>query len=156
MKSVWAGSFGGLLATAPMTLVMRGLHKEVPADERRPLPPEQVTHEVVRQTVGVETHPERPGWEATTWASHFGYGLTCGALYGALAPHLPGPPAAKGVAFGLAVWTGSYLGWLPAAGVRRPATEAPASENALMIAAHVVWGAATGVLADAMGDGRSS
>ena len=155
MRSVLAGSLSGLAATAPMTVVMRGLHATIPPDERRPLPPEQVTHEVVKKTVDVQTHPEEPGWEATTWASHFGYGLTCGAAYGALAPHLPGPPVVKGVAFGLAVWTGSYLGWLPAANVRPSATEAPASENALMIAAHVVWGAATGALTAAL-DGRRS
>ena len=52
------------------------------------------------------------------------------------------------MAYGLAVWTTGYLGLLPALGALRPATEHPPRRTALMIAAHVVWGAALGLLAD--------
>ncbi|HWS53323.1 MAG TPA: DUF1440 domain-containing protein, partial [Pyrinomonadaceae bacterium] len=89
-----------------------------------------------------------------TWASHFGYGAACGALYGALAAERDVPPLAAGVGFGLAVWAGSYLGWLPAAGIISPATEHPPRRNALMIAAHVVWGATTGLVVAGLSDGR--
>jgi hypothetical protein len=58
------------------------------------------------------------------------------------------------VAYGLAVWAGSYLGWLPAAGVLPPATEEPAGKNAVMILAHVACGAALGVLTDRLIGGR--
>jgi hypothetical protein len=53
---------------------------------------------------------------------------------------------ASGVMFGLAVWAGSYLGWLPATGIRHHAKEDPPARNALMIAAHVVYGGATGAI----------
>jgi hypothetical protein len=53
-----------------------------------------------------------------------------------------------GAGFGVAVWAGSYLGWLPAAGILSPATEHPPRRNALMIASHVVWGATAGVVFD--------
>ena len=38
------------------------------------------------------------------------------------------------------------MGLLPAAGILKPATEHPARRNALMIASHLVWGAALGAL----------
>jgi hypothetical protein len=60
-----------------------------------------------------------------------------------------------GVGFGLAVWAVSYLGWLPAAGILSPATEHPARRNALMIGAHVVWGATTGLAVGRLSDGRT-
>lgn len=77
-----------------------------------------------------------------TLASHFAYGAAMGTLYSALVKDaLPVPRGVRGVTYGLGVWAGSYLGWLPAAGLYPPATEEPAPRNALMIAAHVVWGA---------------
>jgi hypothetical protein len=57
-------------------------------------------------------------------------------------------PAAAGVSWGLAVWAGSYQGWLPAAKILRPATEQPARRTLLMIGAHVVWGMVLGIAAD--------
>lgn len=42
------------------------------------------------------------------------------------------------------VWSGSYLGLLPALNILPPATEHPPGRNALMIAAHVVWGSVLG------------
>jgi uncharacterized membrane protein YagU involved in acid resistance len=89
-----------------------------------------------------------------TVLSHFAYGATCGAIYGPLSGRLGGGGVIGGVAFGLAVWTGSYLGWLPAAGILTPATEHPGRRNALMIAAHVVWGAAAGVLVEQLTTGE--
>ena len=44
------------------------------------------------------------------------------------------------------VWVASYLGLLPAMRILTPATEHPARRNALMISAHVIWGACLGVL----------
>ncbi|MCA1636528.1 MAG: hypothetical protein LC802_23280 [Acidobacteria bacterium] len=52
----------------------------------------------------------------------------------------------------MAVWAGSYLGWLPAAGILRPATEHPPRRTALMIAAHVVWGVAAGLVVESLTD----
>src|SRR3546814_3671915 len=44
---------------------------------------------------------------------------------------------------GVAVWAASYFGWIPAMGVLSPAHRHPPARNALMIAAHLVWGAVT-------------
>ena len=141
MKRILFGALAGLAATAPMTLVMKLMHEQLPREEKYPLPPRQVT-EAVAEKAGVNQHLDEEEREKATWVSHFAYGTACGALYGALSGEtLDGHPLAAGAGFGLAVWAVSYLGWLPAAGIISPATEHPPRRNALMIAAHLVWGA---------------
>jgi hypothetical protein len=81
-----------------------------------------------------------------TLAAHFGYGAATGAVLGLIAPRNTGAAVAVGMAFGLGVWASSYLGWLPAMGVRQSALEDPPERSGLMIAAHLVWGAAAGAL----------
>jgi hypothetical protein len=141
MNRILLGALAGLAATAPMTLAMKLMHEQLPREERYPLPPRQVT-EGLAEKAGVGEQMGEDEREAATWASHFAYGAACGALYGALSGvRLDEHPLAAGAGFGVAVWAGSYLGWLPAAGIISPATEHPARRNALMIAAHLVWGA---------------
>ena len=144
MNRVLLGALAGLAATAPMTLAMKLMHEQLPREEQYPLPPRQVT-EGVAEKAGVNEHLDEDERQAATWLSHFAYGTACGALYGALTGgRADERPLLAGVGFGLAVWAGSYLGWLPAAGIISPATEHPARRNALMIGAHVVWGATAG------------
>jgi biotin transporter BioY len=108
------------------------------------------------EKAGVNEHLDEEERETATWVSHFAYGAACGALYGAVSgERLDEHPVLAGVGFGLAVWAGSYLGWLPAANVLSPATEHPARRNALMIAAHVVWGATTGAVVGRLSDERA-
>lgn len=142
------GAIAGLAATAPMTLAMALMHRQLPPHERYPLPPSEITAVAEREALGRDLDPETHA--AATLAAHFGYGAATGAIYGALAGERPGP--ASGAGFGLLVWAGSYMGLLPALGVLRPATEHPARRTALMIAAHLVWGAALGALCEAASD----
>jgi hypothetical protein len=152
MNRILLGALAGLAATAPMTLAMKLMHEQLPRGEQYPLPPRQVT-EGLAEKAGVNEHLDEEEREAATWVSHFAYGAACGALYGAVSgERLDERPLLAGVGFGLAVWAGSYLGWLPAAGIISPATEHPARRTALMIAAHVVWGATTGVAVERLSD----
>ncbi|HEV3470675.1 MAG TPA: hypothetical protein VG148_15230 [Pyrinomonadaceae bacterium] len=153
MNGILLGAVAGLAATVPMSLAMKLMHEQLPEHEQYPLPPRAVTMEVAERA-GVREHLDEGEREAATWAAHFGYGAACGALYGALAAGRRVPPLAAGVGFGLAVWAGSYLGWLPAAGILRPATEHPPRRNALMIAAHAVWGAGVGLAVAGLSDER--
>ena len=147
MNKVLLGALAGFVATGPMTLAMKLMHRQLPAPERYPLPPREITMELAEEA-GVKEHmDETERWRATV-AGHFAYGAAMGALYVPLTERLPAHPALKGIGWGLAVWTGSYLGWLPALGILSPATEHPPRRNALMIAAHLVWGATTGLIAD--------
>lgn len=138
-RTLMRGAAGGLAATVPMTAMMMAAHKRLPRRERYPLPPALITRQVLKKS-GIEPRTIEPDTgRRLVLTAHYLYGAAVGTAYGALARH---PERfLSGTAFGLAVWAGSYLGWLPLAGVLPPATRAPARRNALMIAAHVVWGA---------------
>lgn len=156
MNRVLTGALAGFVATGPMSLAMKLMHEQLPREEQYPLPPRAVTMEMA-EGAGVKDSLDESEREAATWASHFAYGTACGAVYGPLARAVDVPPPLTGALFGLAVWAGSYLGWLPAAGILRPATEHPPRRTALMIAAHLVWGVAAGVVVDQLSDeGRAS
>ena len=139
MNRILLGALAGLAATAPMTLAMKLMHEQLPPEEKYPLPPRQVT-EGLAEAAGVGDDLDEKEKDKATWVSHFAYGALSGALYGALSGHVKRHAALAGAGFGVAVWAGSYLGWLPAAGIITPATEHPPRRNALMITSHVVWG----------------
>jgi uncharacterized membrane protein YagU involved in acid resistance len=44
----------------------------------------------------------------------------------------------------VALWVGSYLGWLPAMDILPPATQQPWRRNLVMIIAHMIWGVTLG------------
>ena len=140
-----SGGLAGLVATAPMSAVMLGLRRLLPRVEQYALPPRQITVAATRKA-GVEEHFDEPVSSLMTVLAHFGYGAAAGALYAPLSRRAPLPPVAAGIAYGLVVWTTSYLGLLPALGLISPAINHPARRNALMIVAHVVWGAALALL----------
>jgi hypothetical protein len=119
-----------------MTGAMLLIYYLLPRHERYPVPPEQITRRLTgdRAPGGRDT----PRW--LTWVLHFGYGAGAGAVYAPLARNIPLPPGLRGIAFGLAVWLVSYMGWLPVADILPPATEHPTRRNIMMISAHIVWG----------------
>ena len=144
-----AGAAAGLAATVPMTAAMQLMHRRLPVHERYPLPPRRITMRAADKA-GVRPYVDEPQRLGLTMAAHFGYGTAVGALFGLVAPRRPAEAAAAGAGFGLLVWTVSYLGLMPALDLHRPATREPAGRNALMIAAHLVWGATAGLLTHAM------
>jgi hypothetical protein len=153
LESLAAGALAGLLATAPMSLAMEVLHKQLSLRHRHPLPPRHIVERVLGR-LGLGHRADEEQRRALTIAAHFGYGAAAGALYGALAGPTRPPPVPAGIGFGLFVWATSYLALLPTAGLfRRPAREA-GERKALMIAAHVVWGVALGLLADRLASER--
>ncbi|HXV98829.1 MAG TPA: DUF6789 family protein [Anaerolineae bacterium] len=141
------GALAGFVATVPMSAAMLTMHRLLPEHEQYPLPPHEITAELAEKA-DMEEHLDEPEHKLATTLSHFAYGAASGALYASIAHRLPLAPAVGGALFGLALWTGSYLGWLPAVEILRPATEHPARRNALMIVAHIVWGTITGVVVD--------
>src|SRR3954464_8340142 len=146
MAGLLRGAISGALATVPMTVAMDAMHQNLPNDEQYPSPPEQIAAIVERRIVGTKL-PE-PAHKSVAMTSHFGYGTLVGALYGPVSRLIPLPPALRGMAYAMGVWGASYLGVLPALDLFPPATEDTPNRNAMMIAAHLIWGSALGILAD--------
>jgi len=148
------GALAGLLATLPMTIFMRSAWRMLPRREKYPLPPRLITRRLTKET-GVD---EKLDANELTWLTltlHFLFGAATGSLYGVLEPRVPLNETVKGSLMGLAVWSGSYLGWLPAFHILPPATQHPWRRNVLMIAAHLVWGIALGIFTRIMSAHRS-
>ena len=142
------GAVAGIVGTMAMTAAMRRLHARLPAEERYPLTPRDAAGSkaasggsgasgIVGEAMG--RPPDGAAKDITT-AAHFAYGAACGALLSAANPRTG---KAAGAAAGAAIWLASYMGWIPALTLLKPATEHPARRNGLMIAVHLVWGAAT-------------
>lgn len=147
MRDVLAGTVGGLAATVPMTAAMELMHQALPPSEARPLPPRRIERRLAR-AAGLGRELGEVPHVALTTLLHFGVGGAAGAVYGAASPHLPGSPLLKGAGFGIAVWAAGYLGGLPVLGLERSALREPAGRNALMLVAHVVWGAVLGAMTE--------
>lgn len=132
------GGICGVVATGPMTAAMVLWHRCLPAHEKYPLPPREITGAIFEKS-GVSVGHE--ALSAATLLAHFAYGGAAGAIYGLVPSGKVRAPIASGTVLGLCVWALSYFGLLPALGILRPAGEHPARRSALMLGAHFIWGA---------------
>lgn len=144
--SIVTGALSGAVATGPMTGIMLGAHRLLPIWHKGPVPPKKLAMAVASR-IGLKQHLSKQEKETASWISHFGYGAVMGGLYGPVSRQIPAPPLVKGIVFGLLVWAGSYLGFIPLADLPDAATDQPWERNAMMIAAHIVWGAVLGLTA---------
>lgn len=145
-KTALQGAIAGLLATVPMTLVMVKWHQKLPLTQRYFLPPRLITDQLAAKMPNAGRFIGPPARRAH--AAHFAFGAAAGAAYSLIAPRRAS--ATAGVGYGLLVWAASYLGWVPLADLMAPATRQPAARNAMMIAAHIVWGAALAISLDVL------
>jgi uncharacterized membrane protein YagU involved in acid resistance len=98
---------------------------------------------------GLEPPRRERDRKTLTKVTHYAFGIGMGAVFPMIVPRTRWAAIAAALPFGLAVWGGSYLGWLPATGLHPPATEESAQRNALMIAAHFVWAGTIGATVEA-------
>src|SRR5258708_3442092 len=112
------GAAAGVAGTVAMTLVMYQLHRRLPAAERYPLPPREITERAVRAfgPADPRTLPD------ASLNAHLAYGAVTGALLG-LAARRPG--VATGAAYGVLIWAASYFGWVPMLRILKPANRHP-------------------------------
>ena len=136
---VVTGAIAGFCATLPMTMLMRRLHRRLPDAERYPLTPREIVNST---SAALDADPGEAAAQDVTATLHFAYGALAGGIAAAALPRMT---ATTGAAVGVGVWAASYLGWIPAVRLLEPATRHPARRNALMIATHLVWGAATAI-----------
>jgi putative membrane protein len=112
-----------------------------------PLPPQHITARTL-DALGWDSRSEDTD-KALTVVNHFAYGAAMGGIYGTLTERRSALSAAStGMVYGLGVWAGSYLGWLPVTGLYRSATEDYPERNVRMVVAHVVWGGAMGIVTE--------
>jgi len=143
------GVAGGLVATVAMSAVMLGAQKIGLLGRA---PPRKLTDAALR-AVGLLGSTPEPARRALATLGHFAFGGACGALFGvahdvwrARAASTSGvrghrAPIAAGVAFGTAIWTVSYAGWVPALRIMpTPKNDRP-GRPASMVLAHWVFGA---------------
>lgn len=145
MNKILVGAVAGLVATVPMTILMLKWHQRLPTQERYPLPPREIFDELTRRAEISDELDENQKTNLSI-AGHFAYGATTGAFYAPLISAIDKPNLINGAAYGVAVWAASYLGWLPAFRILKPATEHPTQRVMLMISAHLIWGATLGFI----------
>jgi uncharacterized membrane protein YagU involved in acid resistance len=143
IRKLFKGALAGFIATAPMSVFMLIGWRLLPKREKYHLPPRLITQEITEK-VGLEEQVNEETLVGLTIFSHFGYGALFGALYAFVEEWMPIHSNLKGALSGVALWIGSYLGWLPALGILTPATQHPWRRNLLMIIAHVIWGVTLG------------
>jgi hypothetical protein len=130
------GAVAGTVATGAMSALMLALREQLG---------EQPPDAIVKSAADiVDADPTESEADALATVLHVGFGASIGGAY-ALLPRV-GPPVVRGVATALAVYAVSYQGWLPALGILPPATRDRPARPAVMIAAHVVYGAVLGLV----------
>ncbi|HYD50228.1 MAG TPA: hypothetical protein VEB21_17860 [Terriglobales bacterium] len=147
MTSLSNGMISGFLATLPMTAAMAGLKKLLPWTERYPLHPHLVTEGVLRKA-GIAQHLTPAQQQLATTAAHFGYGAAAGSLYPAVSSRVGLSTTTMGALYGLALWAVSYGGWTAAVGIMPSPRQQPPGRQALIVAAHAVWGVALAHIAE--------
>ena len=135
------GAAAGTLATVPMSAVMLGAGKLGLMGQQ---PPEAITKEAVEDLTGSEPHGATS--DALASLAHLGFGALSGAVFAALPRPERVPAPLAGVAFALPVWAASYRGWVPRFGAMPHADDDRNDRVAVMIGAHVVFGAVLGAL----------
>jgi hypothetical protein len=79
---------------------------------------------------------------AAAKALAMGYGMTAGALLGALRSG-EGDIVVDGVVLGLGTWAVGYLGWLPASGLMPPLTKQTPEQVLAVAVQHALFGVIT-------------
>jgi hypothetical protein len=82
---------------------------------------------------------------------HLGVGLTGGAVYGAFVPPARRPSLLGGALFGAGVWATAFGLLAPALGITRSPRRASTKENAVNVAAHLLYGIAIALVIGELG-----
>ena len=138
VRSAAAGALAGGLATGAMSVLM---FVAKAAGVMGEMPPEKITARALDRA-GLDRHPAVQ--DALAAVLHVAFGSGAGALYAVVEErlHPPGPGPLKGAAYGTAIWTVSYMGWVPMLGIMPAADRDRPGRPQSMLAAHWVFGLA--------------
>lgn len=157
-NAVLRGAIGGVAGGLAMTAMMSKVApKMIPADMRPDGSVPKKAVEWAEAQIGRPNALSDDQAQKVAMAVHLGYSALGGALYGLArqkmeqkAEHIPIPVA--GALFGLAVWALSFEGWLPAVGIMKRTTDEPVKKWPAPIMGHLVYGTATALAFDALGN----
>lgn len=139
------GAAGGLIGTLALQGLMAAAQRVAPGAQP-PIrqDPGQFMVEAAEYALpqGVRERIPRGVEKAAAGTLAIGYGVTFGALYGALRP-AGGEPVRDGLALGVACWAAGYLGWLPAFRLMPPVWDQETPQAIVPAAEHLVYGVAT-------------
>jgi uncharacterized membrane protein YagU involved in acid resistance len=138
MKAMVRGMLAGLAGTVLMTGV---IYAGKLLGLLRTPPPKEITS---RAAADAGAHPSGGDFSLAWVAAHFGIGAVLGAAYPWVRGAYPGTPAVAGSLYGLSVWFQAYVGILPSLGLYPDPAEDSTSREAVMVAAHLVYGATVG------------
>lgn len=142
-----AGAAAGTAATALMSVEMLAAQRLGLMGRQ---PPARIATAAL-QRAG-DQRPSRVAANALAVPLHFAFGGVGGAVYAlALGRLRRRPDPVSGAVFGLLVWAGSYLGWVPWIGALPPPQRDRPGRPTAMILAHLVYGGALGALAGRWG-----
>lgn len=137
MNALVRGGIAGLLATATMSCTMWLGTK---AGLLHTPPPKKITKRAA-QKAGVHPHLLPPETFTVSWmASHAAFGALTGVIFAAVRPLMPRSAVTGGLLYGAIVWAVNYLGIMPALGLFSLPDKHPRSQDAVMLAAHGVYG----------------
>jgi len=74
---------------------------------------------------------------------HYAFGASVGGTYGAVVEAMPLVTRGAGVPLGVVVWLGAHVITVPALGLSKPVTRSSLPDEAVELAAHVVYGTVT-------------
>jgi len=134
------GAAAGTVATAAMSALMLAAGRAGLVGRQ---PPEAIVRQAGRLAA---VEPRGHLARALAVAAHLGFGAGTGAAYALLPPSRR--PLVRGMAVSTGVYAVSYAGWVPAFGALPPADRDRAPRQAVMVVAHVVYGAVLGALDD--------
>lgn len=133
-RKLATGAAAGIVATAAHTAIMAAAKSLGMLGEP---PPQKLTRRILTL---LGHRPRSLELLLTTTAAHVAYGAATGALYALLPP--PARGSLSGMAYGVAVWGASYLGWIPKLGLMRSPSRDRGGRPTAMVLAHVAFGLA--------------
>lgn len=141
VRAITDGALGGVIGTAGMSAFMLAAGRVGLIGEQ---PPDKIAGAAL-DAAGVHMREEEEQ-DALATLLHFGFGISCGAFFGALHRRLPFrvPAALHGMVFAFLVWATSYQGWIPALGIMPPASRDHPRRPLTMILAHLIYGVLLG------------
>jgi uncharacterized membrane protein YagU involved in acid resistance len=92
------------------------------------------------------TRPTGSAFSLSWVGAHLAFGAAAGAVYPWVRRAFPGSGILSGMLYGLSIWFQAYVGILPQLGLYPDPVEDRTTRQAILVAAHMVYGATVGRL----------